>query len=438
MLAESVVNLASGQWLLTAGLYIVVAPLSLGIALLIALLEMRYLFTGQLALKQRCQDWGRWLAVTVAISLMSRLWLLAQMGLTQSYALHYSGDAVALPVALDGLGSILIAALLYGPFARGWQRLAAYQHCCITLLLLVSLNLSAGWSLMIVDYLFHPNSAAFNPASYRMELLDGAAWLQRAWHTSQLWQGLLMAYGVASAVLLAISARAFQRNVVACRSSFSVAACVSAVSLTVLLALKLTEPTVITADNAQARLDSGVIAYQALQALRDQSHTAATRETFIVHQADLGYALLLPKQSNDDVAPTPAQQAAALAQLQRPSTVMVLLDTWIWTAFSLSALFAGIAAAVSLRKQALPGFLQRLCLWNALLPISAGLAVAALAWLQLGPWAVNGVLPRALAVSSLSSLDMGVGLVLQLAVFAGVLWLIVKHLSPRGQQDGAL
>jgi len=33
---------------------------------------------------------------------------------------------------------------------------------------------------------------------------------------------------------------------------------------------------------------------------------------------------------------------------------------------------------------------------------------------------------------------MGVGLVLQLAVFAGVLWLIVKHLSPRGQQDGAL
>jgi cytochrome d ubiquinol oxidase subunit I len=154
--------------------------------------------------------------------------------------------------------------------------------------------------------------------------------------------------------------------------------------------------------DAQTRISSGLLAYKAVQTLKQNPDDAAARAVFAVHGRDLGYALLLKRDMADPTQATPQQiSAAAWSTVPNVPVMFWAFRIMAGLGFFFIALFA-TAFILSSRGQ----FNKRWFLWIAALAIPLPWISTELGWViaELGrqPWAIDGVLPTGLAASSLS------------------------------------
>jgi cytochrome d ubiquinol oxidase subunit I len=158
-------------------------------------------------------------------------------------------------------------------------------------------------------------------------------------------------------------------------------------------------------EDAQTRIRSGIIAYDALKEIRkDPNHApAGATALFEQHGKDLGFAYLLKRYVDDPREATEAEIAKA-AEDTVP-TVWPLF--WAFRIMvGLGFAFIGVMAyffyVASFKKMTFP----RPALYLAVIMIPAPWIAAELGWFvaEYGrqPWTVDGVLPTALSVSHLS------------------------------------
>jgi cytochrome d ubiquinol oxidase subunit I len=155
---------------------------------------------------------------------------------------------------------------------------------------------------------------------------------------------------------------------------------------------------------AERRIRNGLVAYAAMQELKRHPDDAAARARFAAHQADLGYALLLKRSLADPLQASEADiTRAAASTIPNVPVLFWAFRIMVGCGFYFIGLFAYAFWLASRRRlDARRGFL-RLALWSLPLPwlaIELGWIVA-----EYGrqPWAIEGVLPTALGVSSVSA-----------------------------------
>jgi cytochrome d ubiquinol oxidase subunit I len=192
-------------------------------------------------------------------------------------------------------------------------------------------------------------------------------------------------------------------------------------------------------ERARARIASGIQAHTALKALRADPQDSEARALFEAHQADLGYGLLLLRYVSDPAQATPAQIDQA-AWLTVPNVPVLF---WSFRMMVALGLFFILLFAVAIYLSTRHRFEQshwflRVALFSLPLPWVA----AELGWIvaEYGrqPWAIDGVLPTFLGVSTrpagnvIASL---VGFVLfysALAVVEGFLMVRMIRRGPEG------
>ena len=154
---------------------------------------------------------------------------------------------------------------------------------------------------------------------------------------------------------------------------------------------------------AQARIKNGLVAYDALERLKTNRNDSQARSDLMLNAHDLGYALLLKRYLAD---PRKADDAA-IAKAAQDTVPGVLPLFWtfrimVGLGFYFIALFA-TAFYYTSKLDFSRTWLLRLFLWSLPLPWIA----AELGWFvaEYGrqPWAIDGVLPTFLAVSSVSA-----------------------------------
>ena len=156
--------------------------------------------------------------------------------------------------------------------------------------------------------------------------------------------------------------------------------------------------------DAQNRIRKGLVAYAALQKLRADHRDKTAAAAFADNVDDLGYALLLKRTMDDPTRATQAEIARA-AESTIPNVpvlfwsfrIMVGCGFWFIALFAYSFWLASTRNLLRYR-----GYL-RVALYSLPLPWLA----AELGWVvaEYGrqPWAIEGVLPTALGVSSVST-----------------------------------
>lgn len=153
---------------------------------------------------------------------------------------------------------------------------------------------------------------------------------------------------------------------------------------------------------AETRIESGLIAYRALEILKKTPDDVAAHATFAEHAHDLGYALLLKRTMADPTIATPAQiRAAAWSTVPDVPVLFWAFRLMAALGFGFIALFATAFVLVTLRRENTRWFLR--C---ALCALPLPWVAAELGWLvaEYGrqPWAIDGVLPTGLGASTLS------------------------------------
>jgi cytochrome d ubiquinol oxidase subunit I len=157
-------------------------------------------------------------------------------------------------------------------------------------------------------------------------------------------------------------------------------------------------------DTAKGRIGEGIKAYDAMLMLRQDKTNVQAQATLAAHDQDLGYALLLKRYVDDPRQATPADiQKAADSTIPNVPVLFWAFRIMVACGLYFILLFAFAFWKASKRELTKHRWFLRLALWSLPLPwiaIEAGWIVA-----EYGrqPWAIEGVLPTALGVSSVSS-----------------------------------
>jgi cytochrome d ubiquinol oxidase subunit I len=154
--------------------------------------------------------------------------------------------------------------------------------------------------------------------------------------------------------------------------------------------------------DAQNKIQSGLLAYAAVQTLKQNPADAAARAVFAAHGRDLGYALLLKRTMADPTQATP-QQIADAAWSTVPDVPVMF---WAFRIMAGLGFFFILLFATAFLLSSRGQFNKRWFLWIAACAIPLPWISTELGWVlaEFGrqPWAIDGVLPTGLAASSLS------------------------------------
>ena len=467
MIDLDVVGLSRLQFALTALFHFLFVPLTLGLSMILVIMESVYVMTGREIWQRMTKFWGLLFGINFAMGVATGITMEFQFGTNWAYYSHYVGDIFGAPLALEGLMAFFLESTFVGLFFFGWDRLSRIGHLVVTALVALGSSLSALWILIANAWMQNPVGAHFNYQTMRMELTSFGSVLFNPVAQAKFVHTVAAGYVVGSVFVLSISAwyLLHGRNTQVAKRSMAVAASFGlACSLSVVVLgdesgyvasenqrMKIaaieaewnTEqppasftlfglPDVAAREThaevkvpwllgliatrsidkpvpginelvqrARVRIASGMQAHTALKALRTNPSDSAAMAQFEAHQADLGYGLLLLRFVSDPAQATAAQidQAAWLTVPNVP-VLFWCFRAMVGLGLFFIALFA-VAIYLSTRHRFEHShWFLRLALYSLPLPWIA----AELGWIvaEYGrqPWAIDGVLPTFLGVST--------------------------------------
>ena len=170
-----VVELSRVQFGLTALYHFLFVPLTLGLSVLLAVMESIYVTTGRTIWRDMTKFWGALFGINFAMGVATGITMEFQFGTNWAYYSHYVGDIFGAPLAIEGLMAFFLEATFVGLFFFGWNRLSRARHLIVTSLMALGTNLSALWILIANAWMQNPVGAQFNIDTMRMEVTDFAA-----------------------------------------------------------------------------------------------------------------------------------------------------------------------------------------------------------------------------------------------------------------------
>ncbi|ARB93579.1 cytochrome ubiquinol oxidase subunit I [Legionella longbeachae] len=203
---SELVDLSRLQFALTALYHFLFVPLTLGLSLLLAIMETIYVMTGRDIWRQMVKYWGVLFGINFVLGVATGLTMEFQFGTNWAYYSHYVGDVFGAPLAIEGLMAFFLEATFVGLFFFGWDRLSRLQHMFCTWLLALGTNLSALWILIANGWMQNPVGAEFNFQTMRMEVTDFVAVMFNPVAQAKFVHTISAGYVTGSIFVLSISA----------------------------------------------------------------------------------------------------------------------------------------------------------------------------------------------------------------------------------------
>ena len=221
-----IVELSRLQFAMTAMYHFLFVPLTLGLPVLVAIMETVYVMTNRPVWRQMTKFWGMLFGINFALCVATGITMEFQFGMNWSYYSHYVGDIFGAPLAIEGLMAFFLQATFVGLFFFGWDRLSKVAHLTVAWLVAIGSNFSALWILIANGWMQNPVGAEFNPMTMRMEMTNFFEVLFNEVAQAKLVHTVSAGYVTASIFVLGVSAWYLlkARHVELARRSITVAA----------------------------------------------------------------------------------------------------------------------------------------------------------------------------------------------------------------------
>ncbi|WP_298439375.1 cytochrome ubiquinol oxidase subunit I [uncultured Ferrimonas sp.] len=226
MIIDEVVDLSRLQFALTAMYHFLFVPLTLGMTVLLAIMESLYVMTGKQVYKDMCKFWGKLFAINFALGVTTGITMEFQFGTNWAYYSHYVGDIFGAPLAIEALMAFFLESTLIGLMFFGWDRLSKRQHLAVTWGVAFGSNMSALWILIANGWMQNPIGSHFNYETMRMEMSSFAELVFNPVAQVKFVHTVASGYVTGSIFVLAISSYYLLkgRDLAFARRSFSIAA----------------------------------------------------------------------------------------------------------------------------------------------------------------------------------------------------------------------
>ena len=131
-------------------------PLTLGLALLVAVMETIYVRRNDETYKRMAQFWGRLFLINFAMGVVTGIVQEFQFGMNWSDYSRFVGDIFGAPLAIEALAAFFVESTFLGIWIFGWQRLSKRVHLATIWLVAIAANLSAFWILVANSFMQQP------------------------------------------------------------------------------------------------------------------------------------------------------------------------------------------------------------------------------------------------------------------------------------------
>ncbi|MYM55893.1 cytochrome ubiquinol oxidase subunit I [Thalassovita mangrovi] len=233
------VELSRLQFAMTAMYHFLFVPLTLGLSILVAIMETVYVMTNRPIWRQMTKFWGSLFGINFVLGVATGITMEFQFGMNWSYYSHYVGDIFGAPLAIEGLMAFFMEATFVGLFFFGWDKLSKVSHMVVTWLVAIGSNFSALWILIANGWMQNPVGAQFNPDTMRMEMTSFFDVVFNEVAQAKFVHTVSAGYVTAAVFVLGVSAlyliqnrhKDLARRSIAVASSFGLAAALSVVVL---------------------------------------------------------------------------------------------------------------------------------------------------------------------------------------------------------------
>jgi len=165
-----VVFLSRLQFASTTIFHFIFVPVSIGLALLIAIMETMYVRTGDEKYKQMAKYWGHFFLINFAVGVVTGILQEFQFGMNWSDYSRFVGDVFGAPLAIEALLAFFIESTFIGLWIFGWEKLSKKVHLACIWLVMFGTTISAFWILVANSFMQRP--VGFEIVNGRAEMND--------------------------------------------------------------------------------------------------------------------------------------------------------------------------------------------------------------------------------------------------------------------------
>lgn len=163
----TVVDWSRWQFALTAIYHWLFVPLTLGLSVIVAVMESIYLKTGEQKWLSTCKFWMTLLAINFAIGVATGIILEFEFGTNWSNYSWFVGDIFGAPLAIEGILAFFLEATFGAVMFFGWGKVSPKFHLASTWLTAIGASISALWILVANSWMQYPVGMEFDPAQMR-------------------------------------------------------------------------------------------------------------------------------------------------------------------------------------------------------------------------------------------------------------------------------
>jgi cytochrome d ubiquinol oxidase subunit I len=151
-----VLGLSQSQFAITTVYHFFFVPLTLGLSILVAIMETLYVRKGDVVYKQMAQFWGKLFLINFAMGVVTGLVMEFQFGMNWSEYSRFVGDIFGAPLAIEALTAFFLESTFLGLWIFGWDKLSKGVHLTTIWLAAIGTNISALWILIANSFMQAP------------------------------------------------------------------------------------------------------------------------------------------------------------------------------------------------------------------------------------------------------------------------------------------
>lgn len=162
-----VVDWSRTQFAMTAMYHWLFVPLTIGLSVIVAVMESIYVKTGDIKWKGITKFWMTLFGINFACGVATGIILEFEFGTNWSNYSWFVGDIFGAPLAIEGIVAFFMEATFVAVMFFGWNKVSKRFHLISTWLTAIGVSLSALWILVANAWMQNPVGMEFDPEQMR-------------------------------------------------------------------------------------------------------------------------------------------------------------------------------------------------------------------------------------------------------------------------------
>lgn len=205
-------SLARWQFGLTTIYHFLFVPLTIGMVLLVAILQSAWVKTGKEKYLKLTKFFGKIFLINFAMGVVTGIVQEFQFGMNWSDYSRFVGDVFGAPLAMEGLLAFFFEATFIGLWIFGWDKLSKGVHLATIWMTALGVLLSAYFILAANAFMQNPVGFEINEQKGRAELTDIGAVLTNVVAINQFPHTITASLMFAAALMIAVAAYHLKRR----------------------------------------------------------------------------------------------------------------------------------------------------------------------------------------------------------------------------------